>query len=334
MLEEVPFLRILDSRAQIPLGDMGIDLSLGVMADRERWTLLVVALGAGEPRMIRGAIPRFEAIRDGAARSYGLAAAPYISLRAAEVCKEGGIGFIDLAGNCRLVFDQIFIERRGFPKPRLEQRPLRTLFAPKASRVIRVLLEEPKRSWQVQELARQGKVSLGQAFKVKERLLDLDYARAEEEGLRVQRPEALLREWASVYSYQKNVLLDCYGSGEVADLERNFSDYCRANTLPFAFTLFSGAARVAPFARYSRGFAYMAGNVAEVAQRLGWKPVPSGANFTIMTPFDEGVFYGKREMDGETVASDVQLYLDLAGYKGRGEEAAEFLIEKKLRPRW
>jgi hypothetical protein len=53
-----------------------------------------------------------------------------------------------------------------------------------------------------------------------------------------------------------------------------------------------------------------------------------------MTPFDEGILYGAQKVDGATVVSDVQLYLDLAGYKGRGEEAAEFILDKRLRPRW
>jgi hypothetical protein len=32
--------------------------------------------------------------------------------------------------------------------------------------------------------------------------------------------------------------------------------------------------------------------------------------------------------------SDVQLYLDLAPYKGRGEEAAVFIPEQRFHSRW
>ena len=104
--------------------------------------------------------------------------------------------------------------------------------------------------------------------------------------------------------------------------------------ITYAFALFSGAARVAPFARYSRGFAYAVCDAAILARELGSKPVPSGATFTILTPCDEGLLYGAKQVNGDVVASDVQLYLDLASYKGRGEEAAAFILEQRLRSRW
>lgn len=331
VLEEVPFLRVKDWKAK---KREDVDLVLQVAAGKEQWRLLVEVKQSGEPRLIRVAAQQLRALVSDERRSYGLIGAPYISPRTAGICKEAGIGFLDLAGNCQLIFGQVFIERQGFPNPKLERRPLRALFAPKAGRVLRVLLEDPKRSWQVQVLARQAEVSLGLAFKVKQRLLDLEYAQEDEEGLRLIKPEELLRQWGAAYSYVKNPALDCYGSGDSRDLEQTLVDYCRANRIRYALTLFSGAARVAPFARYSRGFAYASYDAGEMARGLGWKPVSSGANFTILTPFDEGLFYGARDVKGDMVVSDVQLYLDLIGYKGRGEEAATFILEQRLRPRW
>lgn len=60
----------------------------------------------------------------------------------------------------------------------------------------------------------------------------------------------------------------------------------------------------------------------------------SGPNVTLLEPYDEGVLYGMQEIDGTNVVSDIQLYLDLKSYKGRGEEAAEFLYEQQLRKLW
>jgi hypothetical protein len=334
LLLEVPSIRLKDWREEARLGGARVDLVLDLAAGGERWRLLLQCKGAGEPRIVRAAIQELRELIPGQRKAYGVVAAPYITTRGAEICKASGIGFLDLAGNCRLVFGKVFIERLGLPNMKVERRPLRTLFAPRASRVIRVLFEEPKRAWQVQELAKQAQVSLGLAFKVKERLLDLEYAREEEDGIHLARPEALVREWTSVYSYQKNAVLDCYGLLEVPDLEAAFSNYCRTKGIRYALALFSGAARVAAFTRYARAFAYVVADTADVARELGLKPVPSGANFTIMTPFDEGILYGAQKVDGATVVSDVQLYLDLAGYKGRGEEAAEFILDKRLRPRW
>ena len=106
------------------------------------------------------------------------------------------------------------IERQGFPNPKLERRPLRNLFTPKASRVLRALLEDAKQTWKVQAMARQARVSLGLAFKVKQRLLDLEYAREEDEGLRLIKPEELLRQWAANYSNLKSDALDCFATGD------------------------------------------------------------------------------------------------------------------------
>lgn len=64
------------------------------------------------------------------------------------------------------------------------------------------------------------------------------------------------------------------------------------------------------------------------------KEVTSGPNVSVLEPYDEGVFYGLQEIDGTNVVSDIQLYLDLKNYKGRGEEAAEFLYEQRLRKLW
>jgi hypothetical protein len=241
---------------------------------------------------------------------------------------------VDLAGNCRLVFGQVFVEYRNFPNPRLERRPLRSLFAAKASRVLRVLLDDVKRPWQVKTLALQAEVSIGLAFKVKQRLLDLEYGQERNKGLRLSKPEELLRQWAANYSYRKSEPLDCYGPGDPPELEDQLARYCRSNDIQYALALFSGAARVAPFARYARGFSYAVTDPQGLVKGLGWKPVPSGANFTILRPYDDGLLYGVRKVGGETVVSDVQLYLDLAGYKGRGEEAAQFLLEQRLRPQW
>ena len=86
--------------------------------------------------------------------------------------------------------------------------------------------------------------------------------------------------------------------------------------------------------RYTRGAAYVEADPSSLVGKLGWKIVDTGATFTLPAPFDEGVFYGARTIGTDRVVSDVQLYLDLMGLKGRGEEAATAILEQKLRPRW
>ena len=61
----------------------------------------------------------------------------------------------------------------------------------------------------------------------------------------------------------------------------------------------------------------------------------SGANVSLLLPYDEGVYYMAREVGLiPRVVCPVQLYLDLKGYKGRGEEAAEAVWKQELSRIW
>jgi hypothetical protein len=334
ILAEVPFARVrrwvrgADARGTRP------DLVLDLRAGGESWRRAVEVKRSGEPRILRGAIQQLQAFLGTRPRQYAVVAAPYLGPAAQAVCREANVGYLDLAGNCRLVFDRVFIERRGFPNPRVERRPLRSIFATRASQVLRVLLEAPGRAWQVQQLAREAQVSLGLAFKVKRRLLDLEYARDTGEGIQLAKAEDLVRDWGAAGLPRTRRQLDCYAPGEPADVEASLGESCRRRGVRFAWTSFSGAARVAPFTRYTRSAAYVDADLAATANALGWKAVPTGANVTLLAPPDQGVWYGLRPVGEDPVVSDVQLYLDLVGSKGRGEEAATFILEQRLRPKW
>jgi hypothetical protein len=334
VLGEVPFLRLGSTTQETRELDSEIDISVDVTANGTPWKLLVEVKSSGEPRIARAAIQQILAVTRAQEPQYGLIGAPYIGPETQKICKEAGVGFIDLAGNCRLVFDKVFIERRGFPKPKAERRPLRSLFSPKASRILRVLFEAPKQPWQVQRLAREARVSLGLVAKVKQRLLDLEYAREERTGIRIAKPEELLSAWAATLASRKRSTVSVYALGDPPQIEETLRVYCAAPAIPYALTQFSGAARVAPFTRYTRGAAYVQADPASFVANLGWKIVDNGANVTLPWPFDEGVFYGARTIGQDRVVSDVQLYLDLMESKGRGEEAAMAILDQKLRPQW
>jgi hypothetical protein len=87
--------------------------------------------------------------------------APYLSPEAQGLCRENQVGFLDLEGNARLVFDSVFIERLVSSKPSFERRELKSLFKPKSAQVLRVMLRDPARPWRVTELAELAGVSLG-----------------------------------------------------------------------------------------------------------------------------------------------------------------------------
>jgi hypothetical protein len=203
---------------------------------------------------------------------------------------------------------------------------------------LRVLLCNPKRNWFVKDLAKEANISLGQASNLKKRLLEFEFIKeiGNEKAVkfRLSNPEVLLNRWAEYYSYRANRTRNYYSLDDVKVIEKKLSDYCESKKIRYAYTLVSGASLVAPFLRYKRAFVYLSNFIEKVTLALGWKEVPSGPNITILEPYDEGVFYGLQEINGMKVVSDTQLYLDLKGYKERGEEAAQFLLENRLRKQW
>jgi hypothetical protein len=289
---------------------------------------------SGQPRSVREAVNQLLRYRSEWAQAYGVLAAPYISPRSAEICRKNGIGYIDLAGNCRLAFSRFYLEREGRPNPTPQRRDLRSLYSPKATRILRVLLANPKQAWKLQPLAQEAGVSLGQVFNVKKLLLDREWIAADEAGVRLAEPGPLLAEWAQNYTFRRNVVRGFYSLDSLAEIENKLAAIGRNAGTRYAFTGFSAAARLAPMVRYQRAAAYVDGDLSAVAKALGAKDVPSGVNLTLLSPYDAGVFYGASEVQGVQIVSPVQAYLDLIGYRGRGEEAATFLLEQVIQPQW
>lgn len=306
----------------------------------ENWRLIVQTRASGDPRLVRESCVRLKDLINKSPnreRLYPVVAASYISKRAAEICREMNVGYFDLSGNCRLAFDSVFIERQVLENKHVEKRPLRSLFSAKSSRIARLLLENPNAAWQVQRLAEEANVSLGLASKVKHKLLEQDFVVESPLGIKPLDPERILMAWSQEYSYKDNLIYECYAPGGMNENEGKLYDYCQKRNIKCAVTLFSGSNRLAPFVRgISKSSMYIEADPREAAHELGWKEVSSGSNFQIMRPFDDFVLRNTQTSSDWMFAavSDIQLYLDLASHKGRGAEAAEFLFEQRIKPKW
>ncbi len=332
-LKEVPFL---DVETQTESGSKNdkADFRLKAKTPTGARTLLVEVKAIGQPRIVRDAVNQLLRYQREVPDAYGIIMAPYISAQAAEICLKDGFGFADLAGNCRISFDQVFISKEGKENTFSRKRDLRSLYSPKAERVLRPLFSSPIRSWKMQLLAKEAKVSLGQVANVKQLLLEREWIETGGDGFRLIAPDKLLVEWSENYDFGRNTVREYYSLRSVADLERLLADDCEQNNVRYALAGFSGAARFAPMVRYQRAMAYISGNIDEVARRLELKSVASGANISLVAPYDDGVFSGAETKDAVNVTSPLQTYLDLCRIKGRGEEAAEFLKEKVMQPAW
>ncbi len=109
---------------------------------------------------------------------------------------------------------------------------------------------------------------------------------------------------------------------------------CQKKNIRYALTGFSAAARLAPAVRYNRSMIYVESITEELIHESSIKPVTSGANVLLLVPFDEGVFHHMIKADKISLVTPVQAYLDLVGFRGRGEESAKVLLEQVIKPKW
>ena len=296
-----------------------------------RRTLRVEVRAANAPSRIPQTLRELRAAR-GSSRRYPVLASTFLSPRARELCRQEGVGYLDLAGNCCLQFDDFYLQKIVDVNPfRAPGRPA-SLFAPVSSRLLRALLEEPQRSWQVVELARTARASLGLASKVCRHLLDEAYAAKTEGRIRLTQPGALLDAWQAAYAITQNGAA-AYYSFEAADggLLARLAAVARERKLHYAVTSFAAASLVAPFVHGIGTVQWYSDEEPERwVEALDLRPAEAGPNAILLQPHDDGVFYRSRPVQEVTVVGDIQLYLDLAGDPARGKEQAAFLRKEKL----
>ncbi len=346
LLKPVPFvsLGVQSTEPAYAAGSWRPDFSIDLQADGDAWMLVGEIKADGQPRYVRGAalqlrdyVQRFASV-DAHARAYPVVIAPFISPASAEICKEAGVGFADLAGNCHLAFGRVYIEKIAAENPFRKRRVQRSLFAAKSARVLRLLLAEPHRLWRVAQLAEHAQVSLGQVSNLRQRLLDEEWAVIEKDGLRISKPRELLAAWRQAYRLDPERSESCYTllHGEALDkaLRTALAEVGRGQHAVLAS--YSAGGWLAPFARVASLYLYAdEQGQAALRKHLKLEPPGKGANVLLMQPKDEGVFLDRVEAAGGIwCTSPIQTYLDLAVSGERGAEAAEHLFNERIAPGW
>jgi len=334
VLSEVPFVELKESKTNIRIDNKVIDIVLNAIISGKPAKFILEVKSQGEPRFVRMAIAQIKDYLQNLKDSYGILVAPYFSETSRQICKDAGIGCIDLAGNAFISFKNVFIDRSGRPNPFPVARISKSVFSPKSSRILRVLLSDPSKKWYVEDLSQEASISIGLTSRVKQTLLSEEWIKEEKKRFYLVKPEEVLNQWVNNYSYEKNQGFSFYSGLSEDQLEAAIKRECERRKYRYGLALFSGARKVAPFVRFMRFFSYIEGDIEDIAKALRLKKVESGANVTLLEPYDEGIFYGIQDINGISVISDIQLYLDLKSYKGRGEEAAQAIFEQRIKPKW
>jgi hypothetical protein len=315
------------------IGNQTVDLLVKFRLGELEQTMAVDVVSLGQPRQIRATVTKLSEIRRAMPSVYPVAASVYIGPQSARILKENNLGYVDLSGNCYLAFEHVLIEKEGKRNVRPSTRPLRSLFAPRATRVVRVLLAEAGRPWRLEELARASAVSLGHSHNVVKRLEDLRWVeRDDAQRIHLGKPADLLEAWCESYSYRASEVASYFVPERLT--RRLMADLARAATAEgrrYAFTLNAGLSLVASHTRLSAIHCYLEGDPAPIAAALGLHPAGEADGAVhLLAPYDPGVFYGLLDKAGLKVVCLPQLYADLAGSERRGAEQAEHLRREAM----
>jgi hypothetical protein len=337
LLREIPFL----GASEIPEMSLSSELDgrpdfqLDITVRGQTFKLICEVKSHAQPRIVREAALQLQYHRNLiGGDAYGVFLAPFLSEASRKICIEHGIGYLDFEGNCRLVFDGVFIERSTAVKPKAERRELRSIFAPKSAQVLRTMMRDPSREWKVADLARAASVSLGHVSNVRTALLDHEWAQVNSDGIRIGNPDLLLDTWRDAYrrpGEKRNFYTPLHGPA----LQNALRRFPLENSLSGNLMLgsFSAAQWLAPYARVPTEFFYAdREGLRTLEHALQLSSAAKGENVVVMELDDDGFFLGSLEYSFGIRCTDVvQTYLDLWISGDRGREAAEHLRMEKLR---
>jgi len=251
--------------------------------------------------------------------------APFLGARTRERLVDEGMGFVDLAGNMRLVLERptVFIAVHGDDKsPWAVGRESRSLGAAKASRIVRALCDGTP-PFGVRQLAATAGTDPGYVSRLYDIFHREELCEREPRGPIVTvHADRLLRRWALDYRYADAhrfvTVAHPHGvPGALAAL--------RASGVPHALTARAGAAALLGTALPGTVAAYV-DNPERVAEALGAAPADVGGNLVLIDPFDPFVREATWESSGLRYAARSQIIADLLGTPAPGPAQAATLL--------
>ena len=269
-------------------------------------------------------------------------AAPFMGPNRRTLLKKMDIGYIDMAGNIYLRAPRIFIEREAKRNPFGYGREGLNPYSDKASIILRLLLNEPSQKWRIREIARAGDINPGWVSRVVDSLVErglIEHSR--QSGITLLRGEDMLKEWADIYDWRRNKFYYYYCHAlDFREILQKISGLSLYRDGMIALGFQAGAHLVSPYSTFNQVHLLVDGLSfdmirPDIERQLVLESRREGANLILVRPYyKHSALFGARKIKNWWVVSDVQLYLDLNKYPRRGQEQAEHLLEKVIRPRF
>ena len=235
----------------------------------------------------------------------------------------------------------LYIERKGGKPARRRPREGANLGTPEASRVLRAILQPYQLGsfWNQRDLQQRCRpgVSLGLVNKVLSHLRAEKYVKEDEQGAyRVCDAAGLLQAWKAAYQFKRVRQLRLFTLKRPTEIEQALHAVGPHQDVKVAYAAFSAADQQAPAVRQPKTWLMVSPDwVEEALNALGAKSVDSGENLIVLVPPDDGPFFEAERREGRLACTHpLQTYLDVSQFSGRGEEAAEALLQQVIKPAW
>lgn len=244
-------------------------------------------------------------------------------------CRELGVSCADLNGRVWIRAQGILIDTSlapaGVGAEYAIERKEPSLFAPKSSRLARVLIGCPGRAWKQSELVETTGLATGLVSRLLTHLVHVGWVTGHRGNWQLTEPDALLDAWQVADEWTKRVIIREYTTLEQdrSSIARRLADLAGH---ALAFTQWFAAGLRFPYADVPVVSAYRDAFLDDdELHALGATPVITGGRIWILLPKDDGVFQAGRQVQGLPLVSDVQIYLDLLHVGLRGPDQAKAL---------
>jgi hypothetical protein len=249
---------------------------------------------------------------------------------AREILRDHGIAVVDGLGNAHIELPGLLLHLQG-DKQRARRDPPARLVG-KAGIVAQALLLDPKRSWQINDLAKRACVSPALAHRVMARLDREGVTAIEGAGpqrvRRVANPSALLDLWAeedrpAVRRASAHLL-----ARSPEQLVTKLGETLRDSKFDYALTGAGAANLLAPFVTAVPVVDVWIGAAADPQKFLeaaGAEAVDAGQNIVLLQAKHDHPLAFRKNVDNVWVANRFRVYTDLLSDPRRGAEQAKHL---------
>ncbi|MCD6311215.1 MAG: hypothetical protein J7M11_02030 [Elusimicrobia bacterium] len=324
--KRIPFL----SRWKISRGAKasgGVDIMASAEFKGRKYRFCIDVKPAGYPQYIRSGILALKEFTSAHPAYYPVIVVPFISGQGKKICDKYNIGYIDFSGNAKIAVDSIFVSAQGSGRPKGAAAVSQSIFSPKAARITKMFLAEPKAEWIQRDIVGRTGLSKGLVSRIINKMADSGYVKKKDKKVALSNFDDLLSAWVESEAKRRRTKKNYYlWAQNPQKLMGVVAGKLSGSKMKYAFTQEAGASLVAPFASFNIVTVYVDSIEKFPAKALSASPVDTGFNLTVIEAPDDYMLVNAGVKGGLKVVDNFQLYADLKKNPLRGEKQAGHIL--------